>query len=334
MYDGYFVFDNVVHMYDNSPSNKIGAPGQELADATIGASQLFSKGEYRGAPDELKSRAVTVEEATRWLFDESSTDMAVAQVVPVFDWYRNAFSPIQANYELARANPGRVLFCGGVDPLHQSPRETLAEMKRQIEELGAVSFKFYQSRLDGSHWRVDDREIAYPMWELCLRHGVTSVQFHKGLPFGRRQRLDDVRPNDIEWAARDFPNLNFVIHHLGEPYVDETVNIAARHPNVWIALSAWINMFPIMPRECLHRLGKFLFYVGPDRLMYGSEAFVWPHVEPYIKLMANMEMPEDLQDGYGYPQLTREIKRKILGENQARLLGIDIGKKLKELKRH
>ncbi len=35
-------------------------------------------------------------------------------------------------------------------------------------------------------------------------------------------------------------------------------------------------------------------------------------------------MPQDLTDGYGYPQLTPEIKQKILGGNLARLHGIDV----------
>ena len=35
-------------------------------------------------------------------------------------------------------------------------------------------------------------------------------------------------------------------------------------------------------------------------------------------------MPKDLVEGYGYPELTEEVKRKILGLNAARLLGIDL----------
>jgi ribosomal protein L13E len=38
----------------------------------------------------------------------------------------------------------------------------------------------------------------------------------------------------------------------------------------------------------------------------------------------NFEMPQDLIDGYGFPPLTEEVKRKILGLNAARLLGIDV----------
>ena len=93
----------------------------------------------------------------------------------------------------------------------------------------------------------------------------------------------------------------------------------------------WINIYPIMPRESLHRLGKALFYVGPDRLLWGSEAFIWPDVQSYIDVFAEVEMPEDLQDGYGYPAFTKEMKRKIFGENYAKLLGIDIDAKIKEL---
>jgi uncharacterized protein len=42
-------------------------------------------------------------------------------------------------------------------------------------------------------------------------------------------------------------------------------------------------------------------------------------------------MPEELQERYGYPQLTDEIKRKILGLNFARLMKIDVEAKLREL---
>jgi len=35
-------------------------------------------------------------------------------------------------------------------------------------------------------------------------------------------------------------------------------------------------------------------------------------------------MPQDLIDGYGFSPLTDEVKRKILGLNAARLLGIDV----------
>jgi hypothetical protein len=38
----------------------------------------------------------------------------------------------------------------------------------------------------------------------------------------------------------------------------------------------------------------------------------------------DFQIPQDLCDGYGYPQLTDTAKRKILGENLLRLHGLDV----------
>ncbi len=328
MYDGYFVFDNVVHMFDNRPSNAAGEAGREMVNFIWGAGKLFSGGPYKAS--ETFDSYMSVEEAHKILFEDADTDMAIAQTVPLYGWFKQGFSPAAANHSLAAAYPDKVVFCGGVDPIYQGSRGALDEMDRQAKEWNAKSFKFYQSQMGGNCWRVDDRHVAYPLWEKCLELGVTSVQFHKGLPFGP-QLLEHQHPGDIERAAIDFPELTFIIHHLGQPFVAETINITSRHKNVMMSMSAWINMFPIQPRACLHQMGQALLFCGPDKLMYGSEAFVWPSLQPYIELFAKMEMPEDLQEGYGYPALTREIKQKIFGENQARLLGIDVEKKKKEL---
>jgi hypothetical protein len=42
-------------------------------------------------------------------------------------------------------------------------------------------------------------------------------------------------------------------------------------------------------------------------------------------------MPEELQEDYGYPPITEETKRKLLGENFARVFGIDLAAKVSAL---
>jgi uncharacterized protein len=37
-----------------------------------------------------------------------------------------------------------------------------------------------------------------------------------------------------------------------------------------------------------------------------------------------MQIDRELQERYGYPEITEVDKRKILGENQARLFGVDV----------
>jgi hypothetical protein len=43
-----------------------------------------------------------------------------------------------------------------------------------------------------------------------------------------------------------------------------------------------------------------------------------------LRAFVDFQIPEDLRAGYGYPQLTDQAKRKILGENLLRLHGMDV----------
>lgn len=325
MKNGMFVFDAVIHALDYRDSQGI-HPDHALLRAQIkGGAQAMAR---KGPPFEPK--AIDAPAPTDWanekLFGESDTDMAVAQTVPLFSLYRDGVGPARLNYELSQSNPDRILFCGGVDPMYQGIRGAVYEMERQAGEWGAVSFKFYQSQTPRIAWRADDREIAYPLWEAAQRLGIKLVQFHKGLPLAKG-RVEDLRPNDIQLAAYDFPDLNFGLHHLGDPYIDETINIAARWENVYLILPLLFNQYFVQPTAMLHWLGKALFNVGPDRICYGTDAFVWPHVQAYIDAFAEMEMPDELQDGYGYPALTPEVKEKIFGRNLAVAMGIDLDAK-------
>ena len=48
------------------------------------------------------------------------------------------------------------------------------------------------------------------------------------------------------------------------------------------------------------------------------------HPQWALRAFMDFEIPQDLCDGYGYPQLTDQAKRKILGENLLRLHGMDV----------
>ena len=46
------------------------------------------------------------------------------------------------------------------------------------------------------------------------------------------------------------------------------------------------------------------------------------HPQWALRAFRDFQIPQDLCDGYGYPQLTDQAKRKILGENLLRLHGL------------
>lgn len=323
MYQDYFIFDNVVHMFDNRQSNLLDGADEVIENIEAHHSGGYFGGEATLPPNFAVSR-VDVDEALQYLFENSKTDMAQAQAVPLFGYWKEGFAPARLQFELKQAAPDRVVFCGGTDPVYFGVRGATDEIRRQVDEWGAVSMKMYKGHPDGHSWRADDRAIAYPMYETMLDVGLTNVQFHCGIPFGQ-EPVESLRPNDIQQAARDFPDLKFVIHHLGQPYIDETISIASRYSNVWLALSSVvINQWTLAPHEVLHKLGKVMRTLGSDRLLWGTEAFIWPNIQSMIKSFAELEMPEELQDNYGYPEITADDKAAIFGGNQARLLGVDV----------
>jgi hypothetical protein len=56
--------------------------------------------------------------------------------------------------------------------------------------------------------------------------------------------------------------------------------------------------------------------------MFGSGLNI-VHPQPPLASLAGFVMPEDLIEGRGYPSLTDETRRKILGGTAARIHGID-----------
>ncbi|MFI6085794.1 amidohydrolase family protein [Streptomyces sp. NPDC051217] len=334
MIDDLFVFDGVCHVYDMADDNlRLERPDTPaFVDSwrrEVGAMRYPSEGHFGG--DFEWKRQFGLDDMYKLMFVESPVDMAMACAVPVWDWFPDSFSPLRLNYEFAAANPDRVLLCGAVDPIHHGVDGALKEMEYQVRELGAKSFKFYNGHIDKS-WRCDDREVAYPLYRKAAELGIEFLQFHKGLPFGEWD-VDVLRPVDIQAPAREFRELKFVIHHLALPYFDEALSIAARFPNVYLALSGVMNYLRIAPVEVYHQIGRLLRNVGSHKLIWGSEASMTGLPGPFLKSFAELQIPEELCDGWGYPQITREDKRKILGENMAGLLGIDVPAKVKHLEK-
>ena len=57
-------------------------------------------------------------------------------------------------------------------------------------------------------------------------------------------------------------------------------------------------------------------------MIFGSDYAIWTPKWLIEKFMA-LELPDDIKEEYGV-DITPEAKRKVLGENAARLYGIDL----------
>jgi predicted TIM-barrel fold metal-dependent hydrolase len=257
------------------------------------------------------------------VYDESDTDMLVAMPLPLTDLFRDGLSPWETCTELAARDPDRTVFWGSVNPLEG--RKAIDLMERQVGEFGAKAFKFYNVRYDyGSPfpWRMDDPKVAFPIFEKAQELGVNLIGVHKGVPLGP-QPIEATQTWDMDGAAANFPDINFVIYHVGLPFLDEVCWQLIRYPNLYASLAATINFLVRAPRMFAEIIGKLLFWCGEDKIVYGSEAPIF-HPQWALQAFMDFSIPQDLCDGYGYPQLTDQAKRKILGDNLLRLHGMDV----------
>jgi predicted TIM-barrel fold metal-dependent hydrolase len=77
------------------------------------------------------------------------------------------------------------------------------------------------------------------------------------------------------------------------------------------------------PIQAAHALGKLLLAVGEDNILWGTDSCYYGPTLPLEDALRAFRIPDELCERFGYPQLTTEIKAKILGLNAARVYGID-----------
>jgi uncharacterized protein len=318
-----FVFDGVAHVFNFEKKNAFGSAGEMFNNHLYAFHAALTPEGQTVLPPEEFLRQWTIDDIDRMVYEGSDTDMLVAMPLPLTDLFRDGLSPWEECAELARRRPDRTVFWGSVNPLEG--RRALDLMERQVGEFGAKAFKFYNVRYDFGTpfpWRMDDPKIAFPIFEKAQELGVNLIGVHKGVPLGP-QPIEATQTWDMDGAAANFPDINFVIFHVGLPFIDEVCWQLIRYPNLYASIAATINFVVRAPRQFAEVLGKLLFWCGEDKIVYGSEAPIW---QPQWALEAfwNFQLPQDLVDGYGYPQLTEQAKRKILGENLLRLHGMDV----------
>jgi len=318
-----FVFDGVAHPFNFTEKNVYDRAGEMFRQHLYAFHQVLTPDTEPKLSAEQYLKDWTPADIQDMVFEHSDTDMLVAMPLPLTDLFRDGLSPWEDCAELASRDPERIIFWGSVNPLEG--RRALDLMERQVGEFGARAFKFYNVRYDYGApfpWRMDDPRIAFPVFEKAQELGVNLIGVHKGVPLGP-QPVEATQTWDMDGAAAAFPDINFVIFHVGLPFLDETCWQLIRHPNLYASIAATLNFIVRSPRMFAEILGKLLFWCGEDKIVYGSEAPIW---QPQWALNAfrDFTIPQDLCEGYGYPQLTDQAKRKILGENLLRLHGMDV----------
>src|SRR5262249_8854888 len=169
-------------------------------------------------------------------------------------------------------------------------------------------------------------------------------------------------PHDVEKAAKDWPDLNFIIYHSGFrgltpllasgrgekvvdpktndpqeiPWVSDILRILKRNPqikNVYFELGATFNMTSAAnPVQCLHMLGQMIQVAGADHILWGTDSIWGGSPQSQIVRLRRLKMTDELMEKYKYAPLTDEVKNQIFGLTAARLFGLDPNAKRQAIK--
>ncbi|MEX0664385.1 MAG: amidohydrolase family protein [Acidimicrobiia bacterium] len=235
----------------------------------------------------------------------------------------------------------RVLIHGQALPAFGPLDAQLAAMDALVAEHSIAAWKVY-THAPGRGWYLDDHEAAQPQvgnafLDKVREVGPPIVSVHKGLAQGSRY----ASPEDIGPAAAAHPDVSFVVYHSGYqtsyregpynpdgPGVDRFVRSlrdAGIGPgaNVYAELgSTWYLLMRDLDAAA-HALGKLLVTVGPDRVVWGTDSIWYGSPQSQIDAFRAFEITPEYQETYGYPALTDDVKRKILGANAAALYDVE-----------
>jgi|HubBroStandDraft_6_1064221.scaffolds.fasta_scaffold44825_4 predicted TIM-barrel fold metal-dependent hydrolase len=325
-----FVLDSTVHGYNTRPDNYVPGPFKERVAAQLsdtlfrGHRGIVPGGDQRYVLDrERFQNGADPQLLGRALFAESDTDMCIYHGTPLYGIYQDGGSPLWVGQAMREQWPDRVALYGPVSPWQPDALEVVEQL---ITEEKVVGIKMYPMDIvDGEvrSYRLDDPEIAFPILEKIQQLGGRVVATHKALPQGQVPS-EPFAPWDVSGAASAFPGLTFEIVHGGLAFLEETAWQIQRFPNVAVNLeNSSAFLLARQPRKFAHLIGQLLFWGGADRIFWSSGA-TGRHPQPFLELFWDFEIPEQLQQDYGYPPLTREVKEAILGLNHARLLGWDV----------
>ena len=325
MIDDIPVIDAVIHAYNLDPSNYAGSYADIIAELVYGSVAGNAASGFVPSKDAYL-KDWSMEETATMSFVESDTDIAVHHVLPVYA-FRDGLCSFDKTLEAKQKWPGRVLTYCGVDPL--AGPQALDEMERQIELLGPVGLKLYPNSWladEVTGWKMDDPEVAFPMFERAQSLGMKVVAIHKALPLGPVP-MEHYRVDDIDRAAAAFPGLQFEIVHGGMAFLEETAWQIARFPNVWVNLEVTSAYLARKPKMFQHALASLMSVAGDaalNRIMWGTGAMAF-HPQPLIqRFVRDFQFDEETMDTGALSQLSAAAKRRILAENYAEMIELDL----------
>ncbi|MFZ3229634.1 MAG: amidohydrolase family protein [Pseudobdellovibrio sp.] len=216
---------------------------------------------------------------------------------------------------------------------------------------------------NGKAWRLDDEKLIYPFYEVAQKSGIKNICVHKGLlPIHFEKKYPETWAAagvaDLEKAAKDWPDLNFIIFHSAlRPFAGDSpeqemtefrktgymrwtsdlarIKQKLKTQNIYAEIgTSFASCCITEPEFCAAFLGLLINEVGVDNVLWGTDSVWYGSPQWQIEAFRKFIIPDSLLQENGWKinlgAADSEIRNKILGLNSAKLFNISSEKVAKK----
>jgi predicted TIM-barrel fold metal-dependent hydrolase len=149
-------------------------------------------------------------------------------------------------------------------------------------------------------------EVVY---ELAEEYQV-PVMVHCGDTYTPKGKVKFSHPLEMDEVAVDHRNVNFVICHLGNPWLVDCMEVVYKNPNVYADISGLVlgEFTEAFEDYMVEQIEDVILYAGePDRFLFGSD---WPicSMRSYVEFVRQLKMPESDRHAMLYENARRLFK--------------------------
>ncbi|HUF51776.1 MAG TPA: TatD family hydrolase [Longimicrobiales bacterium] len=234
----------------------------------------------------------------------SDNDIDFAIVLSSFKVNENRPS-LEELLELVADDP-HIGVVAGVSYLNYRAAD-LADLRVLLREKSILGLKLYPGY---EPFYVHDARLRV-VYELAGEFDV-PVMIHTGDTHDPRGKIKYSHPIEVDEVAVDFPDVTFVICHLGNPWVTDAMEVIYKNDNVVGDISGFtLKHFEERFEEFMaDQVREVVTYAGnPHSILFGTD---WPisGMAPYRRFVEKL-------------QLTADEMELVLWQNAARVFHID-----------
>ena len=191
------------------------------------------------------------------LLAEMDASNTAAALLPAKVYYKSTEAGVRAVHReigaLVNGSEGRLKGVATIVPPELGPgtywdvMQNVRVLRDAHREHGVVGV-----HITPSPWGMPpNHKWFYPVYAACVDLGL-ALFVHVGMP-GPLWPMAHHDPAHLDEVALAFPELPIIAHHIGDPWTDMAVRLAARHPHFYICTSAWSPKR--YPKELLDFIG-------------------------------------------------------------------------------